>query len=446
MKGYGMKIIQTKKELKAIEFKNDIIIVPILNNNIQHASVNCLCLLYIYELKSANEYLLSFLHSDTTSHLKLDDLTLLNHMGMKYVYDKKEMLQIYKFTKMNDISLMQYLRVNKNINTERYLTKVHHHFYRLFPKYKIVNTLVPILKHLEFCRKLIKRFIPIIDNHVNSNEYEFYNEQASFAFSDLEANGLHINKNKFMSNFGYNIAKYINDNKVYTKYNFNTITGRPSNSFGGINYAALNKTDDSRECFTTRFGERGTLIEFDYVAYHLHLIADIIDYKFPNNLTGHEYMASQYFDVNTPTKEMTDKSKAITFKQMYGHVSKEYEHIEFYKKLKEFINLIWAEHYTNKEVIPVIDRKTPIIDNKQKLFNYFVQNYETKRNIPLLIKVNELLKNCKSYAILYTYDSILVDFNEDDGKQIIKRIVNILTEDGKFPVKIKHGKNYKEIK
>ena len=37
------------------------------------------------------------------------------------------------------------------------------------------------------------------------------------------------------------------DGMFYSEYNLFTSTGRPSNRFGGINFAALNKKDGSRE-------------------------------------------------------------------------------------------------------------------------------------------------------------------------------------------------------
>jgi len=114
--------------------------------------------------------------------------------------------------------------------------------------------------------------------------------------------------------------------------------------------------------------------------------------------------------------------------------------------LKEFINLIWIEHYNNKEIIPVIERRTGLIDNKQKLFNYFVQNYETKRNVPLILKINKLLKDYASCLVLYTYDSFLIDFNKLDGKEVFKDIKGILTENNKFPVSAKFGINYGNLK
>ncbi len=39
----------------------------------------------------------------------------------------------------------------------------------------------------------------------------------------------------------------------WTEYHPYTLTSRPSNNFGGINYAALNKDDGSRDRFVSRF-------------------------------------------------------------------------------------------------------------------------------------------------------------------------------------------------
>ena len=50
---------------------------------------------------------------------------------------------------------------------------------------------------------------------------------------------------------------------VYSEYNPYTSTGRPSNRFGGMNFAALNKSDGSREQFISRFNN-GVLVEMDF--------------------------------------------------------------------------------------------------------------------------------------------------------------------------------------
>ena len=48
----------------------------------------------------------------------------------------------------------------------------------------------------------------------------------------------------------------------------------------------------SRNGFVSRFDD-GVLIEMDYDAYHLRLIADIIGYDFPDG-SVHEYLGKQY--------------------------------------------------------------------------------------------------------------------------------------------------------
>ena len=77
---------------------------------------------------------------------------------------------------------------------------------------------------------------------------------------------------------------------VYSEYNPYTATGRPSNRFGGLNFAALNKKDGSRKKFISRYGKEGMLVEMDYDAYHLRLIGDEVNYKFPKG-SVHKHMA-----------------------------------------------------------------------------------------------------------------------------------------------------------
>ena len=78
-----------------------------------------------------------------------------------------------------------------------------------------------------------------------------YNRDITDVYYYLESNGIHTT-----------------GGIEYTQYNLFTSTGRPSNTFNGINYAALNKEDGSRNRFISRF-ENGMLVEFDFDAYLL---------------------------------------------------------------------------------------------------------------------------------------------------------------------------------
>ena len=78
---------------------------------------------------------------------------------------------------------------------------------------------------------------------------------------------------------------------------------------------------------------------------------------------------------------------------------------------------------------------------KLKLFNYIVQNLETKENIHKILEVNKFLDKKKTKLILITYDSFLFDFSQEDGKNTLKKIKNIL-EGKNMVVKHKYGTNY----
>jgi hypothetical protein len=55
--------------------------------------------------------------------------------------------------------------------------------------------------------------------------------------------------------------------------------------------------------------------------------------------------------------------------------------------------------------------------------------------------VNEYLRNKKTKAVLYTYDSLLFDFHKDDGSEVLEEIMNLMMVD-KFPIKTYAGESY----
>ena len=82
--------------------------------------------------------------------------------------------------------------------------------------------------------------------------------------------------------------------------------------------------------------------------------------------------------------------------------------------------------------------------NPQKLLNYIIQSAETYYNVNSIKKVQEYLVNLKTNIILYTYDSILIDYSREDGKEILIKIKKLMEEEG-FRVKVKYGTNYNNI-
>ena len=222
--------------------------------------------------------------------------------------------------------------------------------------------------------------------------------------------------------------------KVYTQYNYRTTTTRPSNRFGGVNFAALNKDNGCRKSFIPR---NETFIEIDISAYHPTLAASLINYTFSNR-DIHESFSKMYgVDYQ--------KAKELTFKQLYGGVFKEYKNLEFFAKIQRYIDQLWYFFRKNGYIECPISKHKFEYDkldnmNPQKLFNYLLQNLETATNVCILWDIIKLLKGKQTKLVLYTYDAFLFDVHKKE-KETISLIKNVFKK-YKLNIKIKHGSDY----
>jgi hypothetical protein len=210
-----------------------------------------------------------------------------------------------------------------------------------------------------------------------------------------------------------------------------TTTRRPSNSFNGINFAALAKDNGSRKSFIPK---NDCFIEIDISSYHPTLAAQLVNYDF-GSVTPYEYFAKEAgIDIS--------EAKILMFRQLYGGVYKEYQYIEYFQLIQEHVNKLWSDFTTNGYVeCPISGHKftTDLKDiNPQKLFNYTLQNLETSTNVRIIWDVVKILKGKKTQIVLYTYDSILLDYSEENTLDDIKQVF----EKHKLKVKLTTGKNY----
>jgi hypothetical protein len=191
-------------------------------------------------------------------------------------------------------------------------TPTHELFYRNHGSNPDINKIIPVVKHYEICEQIYHDLKSNIDKPLTPYN-EFFNNKVSLVFNAIERNGIHIDKTEFEKHF-----HPIENDFVYTQYNLKTTTTRPSNAFGGINYAALNKENGCRKSFIPR---NDKFIELDISAYHPNLAARLIDYSFT---TGdiHAHFATLY-------KVDYAKAKELTFKQLYGGVFESYKDIDF---------------------------------------------------------------------------------------------------------------------
>ena len=82
--------------------------------------------------------------------------------------------------------------------------------------------------------------------------------------------------------------------------------------------------------------------------------------------------------------------------------------------------------------------------NAQRLFNYYIQAFETEYNIELISKIFKLLENKQTRFILYVYDSFLFDFSKEDGKELFTALKNLISS--QFPSKTKYGFIYASLR
>ena len=443
-----MIIIETTTEYK--DFLNrskgyDWIVVPTYCNGDRSAHIDDVSVIYIYVLHLDEEVMLVCNHTEglnLTSSI-LSDFPTDNKL---FVHGKKRFKNFLDRTNLIDIDMVEYFQRNKSIEDE-FDTTAHEFFTRTVNKFANINTIIPIVKHIEKSQAITQRFLDVYSSFQYDKAFEKYNELVLDSLYQIEKNGLYANYDQFTNKFPNNV---LHDNFIYSEYNVYTTTGRPSNRFGGINFAALNKETGQRTPFVSRFGENGFMMSFDYDAYHLRLLADLIDFQFPNNVSVHEYLGTFYFSKPILTEEEYLESKSISFRQLYGGIAKEYLDIPFFSKVHEYTKLLWEQYKDNGFIeTPLFGRKLHhhyFTDmNASKLLNYMLQAFETERNMAVIHNILSRIQSFSSKLILYTYDSFLFDFDKRDGGEIIHIIKQELEQNKKYPTKIEVGPDYSNM-
>ena len=416
-------LIEDNSQLEVIlnsGFKEAFIEVIPSSHNV-HPAINTVSLVYIRPLQARKGFMLCINHSETLSVLKTRIDELINKFDVLYCRDKKETLHYYPLKALVDINIPPTTYI-------RPLTKSHEILYYKNKDKQNINELVPVVKHYEVCEQIYED----LENNINkqkTNYEQFFNNNVSVVFNAIERSGLRVHVPRFEEHF-----HPIDGERVYSQYNLKTLTTRPSNKFKGVNYAALNKENGCRKAFVPT---NNILYEIDISAYHPSLSCRLIDYTFPTS-DIHDHLASLY-------GVSYGKSKELTFKQLYGGVFKQYEHLEYFKKIKEYIHKMWLDFYNGEEIVCPISnyvfKKEQYTDmNPQKLFNYLLQNLETSMNVRILWDIIKILRGKKTKLILYTYDSFLFDYSEDE-KGVMEEITNVFNK-YEFNTKIKQGYDY----
>ena len=378
-----------------------------------------------------DRYILPHQHTDTTALSKSQIEGVLNTNGDKWVFQKKKLLQSFSNLRdgLNDIDTAHFLKTGETIDYQQPIQQLVAPLLHKGYKEDIIQS-IPILK-------LAEAIEPQLLKHTNqkSKTYNWYNDIFLPILSDIERYGIRVDREKFIDRWPQAHKHITSDNLVYTEYNPFTVTGRPSNRHGGVNYAALNKTDGSRDTLIAD----GIFLQMDYDSYHPRLIGKLIDFPLPQT-NVHQWLAEQYgCDVA--------EGKGVTFRLLYGGIDDEFRQIPYFDKVADFIDVFWKES-VERGYIQTPNRHIPLSwveqPNPQKVFNYLLQAYETEMNVDVMGKILDYVKDKPINFCLYLYDSFLFDCPIDMNIEWARKLKEII-ENGAFPVKASWGTDYSKV-
>jgi len=414
------------------------LLVPIYATPTLHTCIQDLCAIYVF-CEDNGEWLIPIHHTEQirgfseylNQFLRLDNI---------FIHDKKRWLQSGGNNAVWDVKTLWWYTYNDAYDESHYPTPAHEFYWRRIQSLPQINAVIPLQQHLAMCQKIRHYAWPMCTNAKLTDSYLQFNELYPKTFAAIESNGLAVNNQ-------FKFPDQIKDGLVYSQYNYHTTTGRPSNAFGGFNFAAMNKEDGTRAAFCSRF-ENGALVEMDFDSYHVRLIARLIGYDLPSS-SIHDYLGQFYFGVPELTEEQRAESKQITFRLLYGGIDSEFLSIPFFEKVNTFVYDLWAKWKAKGRIeTPILNRPITkdMVKNMtaNKLFNYYLQAVETEVSVQKIQQVQALLKTHKTVIILYTYDSILFDVPVTEAKSLLPQIKHVL-EQGNFPTKVKCGNIYSKL-
>ncbi len=388
-------------------------------NDTIHPVQNHVSLVYIRPIEASKGFMICITHSECLNALNTRIIDLLNKFEVLYCRDKKEILHYFPIKTLYDITPPPHTYI-------RPTTQTHDLYYRQHKDNPELNLIIPIVKHYELCETIFRDLKANIN--IEKTKYdEFFNNRVSVVFNAIERSGIRIHNDTFSEYFHAVDGEYVN-----TQFNLKTTTTRPSNKFNNVNYAALNKENGCRKSFIPR---NNRFVEIDISAYHPSLSARLIDYDFAG-VDIHSHFASLY---GVDYK----KSKELTFKQLYGGVFENYKGLEFFQKIEKYVGELWNKFQSDGFVeckVSGYRYKKENLDNMnpQKLFNYILQNLETSTNVLILWDILCILRGYKTKLVLYTYDSFLFDWDENET-ELLEKIRDIFK---KYKLNIKEIEGY----
>ena len=421
-----------------------------LSDEEKHAANNRISFIYIFTNK--DEWVINVNNGDGLG-IKVEALEqLLDTKHRQLVFNLKAVQHLLPFTNAFDMDLGRFVGYGYH-DIELGDNNLNQFYKSKFKGEPYLNDSIPIIKQLE----LIKQYVMKCSSSTTTNSDKFIID-ATEAFSYIEEAGLKIDEEYSLT---FNPVHLTKDNIVYTEYNLMTSTLRPSNRHGGVNYAALKKDTGVRKAFVSRF-DGGELVSCDFEAYHPRLLMDIIYQTKKSKMVGdneliwlHEFYGSgkDFYTWIGEKMGVEDRNevKTLIFQNLYGGIRSELLHIPYFREIQNLTDLLYETVNKNKCLFTHLyyiqfneERFEPI--NPAKVLNYYIQSYETERNIKKILRIKEKLEGKLTKLILYTYDAFVFDVHPTEKQYLYTDIIPILRGGhGRYEVKTTVGKNYDEL-
>ena len=421
-------IIEKEDQLPYLPHFDKCFVHVITNNNNYHPAISDVSLIYVKPFNDKG-YIFCIDHNESLS---------LKWQSLKKLLSEKELYALdAKYTKyflngvINDVTFNYMEKNGVKPDLSNCYPSIYSDYYHKFHDLKILNHLIPISKHYEYCENifnLLQNYMVVNSDYIHKLIYVFYK---------IEKEGIKLDKECFIKyHKDHQTPQFsVSKGKVYTYYNLYTLTGRPSNSFNNINYAALNKENGERTCYIPN---NDLYLEFDFNGYHPRLLGTLVGYEFDKETNVYIQIA------NILKTEDIPSVKETTFQNLYGGIRYELQNKPFFKEVHMFTDNLWDEiQYGGSITTPsgkVFRLKDIDNPNPQKVLNYYIQNFETYQNVEQLYALFSDFRPLKSRIVLYTYDSVLIDTLREETQKIEKIMLKL-----QYPTKIKIGTNYNNL-
>lgn len=435
-------IIETEEQiqlLKNLGRKGGYIEVISSNDN-YHPLLTSTVAVYLRPLNHPEGYIIPISHDEGLNLSKDCVSGILREYTTLYTFDKKELMYHFVLPSVIDLSLLYSMTSYNRLELPR-SNSTCNWYYNRFHDFKEINAIIPISKLFEKCEENYKALNCILQYPI-PNGFDFYNKTATSVFFMIERVGLRITYQSFLELFKPNNPVYsIDNNIIYTSYNLYNTTSRPTNAFNSVNFAAIPKAPEFRKAIIP---QNDVFVETDYDGYHIRILCEQIGYKLTDE-PAHTQLARLYFEKEVITEDEYIKAKQINFHAIYGKIPPEYAFLKVFVKIDEYIKMLWKQFNELGYVEDPISGKRFTQDlpdmHPQKLMNYMMQSMETSRNILVLKELLQYLQGKQTKITAYVYDAIIFDFSKEDGKETLEEIQRIMESEGKYPIKVKHGKS-----